>query len=202
MQISDINISTTNMPVWWPDNPILGLLFAILGLVGAAIMIYIGEWDRLMGKSARINEIEIEIAEKRKLASKITEPKNVNIREKYEKMINEDEDRLDREKRYINKQGIILYLLVGGILAAVFANGIVAAVTIGASWTAIIGMFGIKKDVELRDKKIAEGIENTEDKIENFTKNIEEVYYHGFSDAVEKIAKARNKTPEDILNIL
>ncbi len=209
MEIVGLNassIAVSSMPVWWPDNAIFGVLLGILGICGAAIMVYIGEWDRLMGRSARIIEIENEIEEKRKIANKITDPKEVDIRKKFEDMINEDEDRLDRERNETRKTGIILYLFIGGVVAAILADSMVEAVGFGAGWTGLIGVFGIKKDSELKEKSRATAIIDMQDMQEKLkdtiAKKTEEAYYSGLSDMVEKIAKAENRNPEELLKLL
>ncbi len=200
VNISSMAVST--MPMWWPDNIIVGILFLILGICGAAVMVYIGEWDKLMGKSARIIEIENEIDVKREIANKITDPKDVDARKKFEDMINEDEDRLDRERKDIRTKGMVLYLLIGGVVAAILANSMVEAVGFGAGWTGLIGVFGIKKDNELQKESRNTETLSMEEKYENAIKKIEDAYYRGLSDAVEKIAKAENKNKDDILKLL
>lgn len=196
------SIAVSSMPMWWPDNLLFGVLFFILGICGAAIMVYIGEWDKLMGKSARVKEIENEIEKKREISDKITDSKEVDTRKKFEDMINEDEDRLDRERKDTRIMGIILYLFIGGVIAAILANSMVEAVGFGAGWTGLIGVFGIKKDSELRkesrDTETQNLVENSEKVIKEKT---EDAYYRGFSDAIEKIAQAENKNTEDILKL-
>ena len=191
-----------SMPIWWPDNIIVGVFYLLLGICGAAVMVYFGEWDKLLGKSARIIEIENEIEVKREIANKITDPKNVDARKKFEDMINEDEDRLDRERKDIRTKGMILYLFIGGVIAATLANSIVEAVGFGAGWTGLIGVFGIKKDIQLKKESRNRETQSMEEKYEDAIKKIEDAYYSGLSDAVEKIAKAENKNVNDILNLL
>lgn len=197
------SMAVSSMPVWWPDNSLVGILFFILGICGAAIMVYIGEWDKLMAKSARIIEIENEIEKKREISDKITDSKEVDTRKKYEDMINEDEDRMDRERRDTRITGIILFMFIGGVLAAILANSMVEAVGFGAGWTGLIGIFGIKKDNELRkesrDTETQNLIENSE---RVFKEKTEGAYIQGFTDAIERIAKAEKKNIEDIYKLV
>lgn len=193
---SDIIVS--NMPMWWPDNIFVGVLFLILGICGAAIMVYIGEWDKLMGNSVRIIEIENEIEEKRKIASKITDLKDVDTRKKYEDMINEDEDRLDRERKDNRITGMVLYLFIGGAIAAILANSMVEAVGFGAGWTGFIGVFGIKKDNELKKESRNTETQSLDEKFEDLIKKIEDAYNRGFSDAHKQIAETENKNKEGL----
>ena len=198
-----MNISATNiaaMPIWWPNDISMGVLFALLGVVGAAIMVYLGEWDKLLGKSARILEIENQIASNRKIANEIKDPNEVGIRERWEDIINRYENRLDTERRFVRNLGIILYLFIGGVIAAVLANSMVEAIAFGAGWTGFIGIFGIKKDSEerrkVRDKEDDEELKYMD---EILTKKTSNAYYKGYSDAVEEITEKQNMTFEDII---
>ena len=145
-------------------------------------------------------EIEGEIASKRKIAKKIEDPEEVEKRKKWEVMINENEDRLDRERKSVRTQGIILYLFIGGVIAAILANSMVEAVAFGAGWTGFIGIFGIKKDSEerrkLRDKEDDEELKYID---EILTKKTSDAYYKGYSDAVEEITEKQNMTVEEII---
>lgn len=195
------------MPIWWPQDILFGLFLFLLGVVGASIMVYLGEWERLLGKSARILEIEAEIAAKRSIADQIKDPAEAEQRRAWEAMINEDEDRLDRERRMVRTQGVILYLFIGGVLAALLANSLLEAVAFGAGWTGFLGMFGIKKDSEERRR-----LRNEEDdkELEEFNKTLaektQEAYNkgrsHGAEEILEKIAQIENITVAELLDKL
>ena len=198
-----MDINTTNiaaMPIWWPNDIFMGVFFGLLGVCGAAILVYLSEWEKLIGKSARMLEIEGVIASKRKIANKIEDPEEAEKRKKWEVMINEDEYRLDRERKSVRTQGIILYLFIGGVIAAILANSMVEAVAFGAGWTGFIGIFGIKKDSEerrkLRDKEDDEELKYID---EILTKKTSDAYYKGYSDAVEEITEKQNMTVEEII---
>ena len=197
MGINATNIAT--MPIWWQDDIFMGIFLFLLGVTGAAMMVYLGELEKLMGKSSRILEIEDELKEKRKIANKLGEDKT-DKRIEWEGMITADEDRLDRERRYITTQGIIFYLFIGGMIAAVLANSMVEAVGFGAGWTSFIGMFGIKRDSDERRKKRDE----IDDKdIKDVEMKIQKAYdtgrFDGANKIVEKIAKIENTTVEKII---
>lgn len=198
-----MNVSTTDMvamPVWWPNDISIGVLFAFLGVAGAAIMVYLGEWDKLIAKSARILEIEDRIASNRKIANEIKDPGEVETRRKWEDIINRDENRLDTERRFVRNLGIILYLFIGGVIAAILANSMVEAIAFGAGWTSFIGIFGIKKDSEerrkLRDKEDNEELKYID---EILTEKTSDAYYKGYSDAVEEIMEKQNTPVEEII---
>lgn len=200
----DINTTTiVAMPIWWPNDIFIGVFFGLLGLCGAAIMVYLGEWEKLLGKSARMLEIEDEIESKRKIANKIKDTGEVEKRKKWEDMINENEDRLERERKSVRIQGLILYLFIGGVMAAILANGVVEAVAFGAGWTGFIGMFGIKNDSDERRKRRDEIDKEDREYLETLPEKIQEVYNRGRSDGaeeiVEKIAKIENTTVKEII---
>jgi hypothetical protein len=203
----DTNVTgMIDMPIWWPTNILLGIFFFVLGVVGASIMVYLGEWERLLGKSARILEIEAEIASKRSIADQIKDPDEAEKRRKWEEMINEDEDRLDRERRTVRSQGVILYLFIGGILAAILANSLVEAVAFGAGWTGFLGMFGIKKDSEERRKYRNEEDDKALENFKTLAEKTQNAYNKGRSDGaeeiVDKIARIENITVAELLEKL
>jgi len=194
-----------SMPMWWPCDIGVGIFFFILGITGAAIMVFIGGWDKLMAKSARIIEIDEEIKLKREIANRLGEDKT-DDREKWERMINEDEDRLDKERTFNRDTGMILYVFIGGTVATILASNMIEAVAFGAGWTAVIGIFGIKKDEEKRaeareetSKEKAEDMKKLEQNIIEFKKKTTDAYYEGFSAAIERIAKADKVNVEDII---
>jgi hypothetical protein len=199
-----------DMPIWWPTDSSIGILFFVLGVVGAAITVYFGEWEKLIGKSALMLEIEGEIESKKKIAETIENPKEVEIREKWENMIARDQKRLDTERKFIRIQGIILYLIIGGVFATILANNMVEAVAFGAGWTGLIGVFGIKKDNEerkkVRDKKDEDDLENLSKILADLAEKVREAYkkgrYDGAEEVVDKLAKVDNKPVAEIIEKL
>ncbi|CEG12536.1 membrane hypothetical protein [groundwater metagenome] len=208
----DLNVTATavgSMPWWWPSDIQTGFFLFMLGIAGAMIMVFIGGWDKLMARNARIIEIEEEIREKREIASTFKDNKTAD-RKMWEEMINGDEDRLDKERSFNRTTGIVLYLIIGGVVATIMATNMVEAVAFGAGWTAIIGVFGIKKDDEnrkdVREKVIDSVVKDYETKINAMkTENKDgliEAHYDGFSGAIEQIAKAENKKYDEIIDML
>lgn len=196
MDISSTNIAT--MPIWWPNDIIIGIFFFFLGIGGAMIMVYLGDWEKLMWKGVRIIEIEEDIKEKRKLANKLKEDET-RYKETWE-LIHMDQDRLDKERKFNITLRMILYLLIGGVVATILANSTIEAVVFGAGWTGLIGVFGIKKDSEKRAKvREEETTKQEEDFREISRKNIDGAYYRGYSDAVERIAKIQHISVEKII---
>lgn len=198
------------MPVWWPSNISVGMLFFLLGVVGAAITVYFGEWEKLIGKSALMLEIEDEIEAKRKIAEIIKDPREVELREKWEGLIARDQNRLDKERQFVRIQGTVLYLIIGGVFAAILANTVLEAVAFGAGWTGLIGIFGIKKDSEerrkIRDQKDEESLERLSKLQDELTVKIREAYKKGRSDGaeevVDKLARVENVTVVELIDKL
>lgn len=198
------------MPVWWPNNISVGMLFFLLGVVGAAITVYFGEWEKLIGKSALMLEIEDEIEAKRKIAKIIEDPREVELREKWEGLIAQDQNRLDKERQFVRMQGTVLYLIIGGVFAAILANTVLEAVAFGAGWTGLIGVFGIKKDSEtrrkIRDQKDEESLEKLSTIQDELTVKIRDAYKKGRSDGaeevVDKLAQVENITVGELIDKL
>ncbi len=199
-----INVTDiASMPVWWPDDIFIGIFFFILGICGAAIMVYLGEIEKLLGKSTRILEIESEIESKKKEREKIKVPENTNDRIKWEELINKDKEQLYRERNSVRTQGIILYVFIGGVIATILANSMIEAVAFGAGWTGLIGLFGIKKDSkERREKREEQDEEEYESYEKTLKENISNSYHRGYFDAIVEIANIQNTTADAILNKL
>lgn len=196
MDMNAINMAT--MPIWWPNDILIGIFFFFLGIGGAMIMVYLGDWEKLMWKSVRIIEIEEDIKEKRKIANKLKEDET-RYGETW-KLIHLDQDRLDKERKFNIIIRIILYLFIGGLVATILANSTIEAVVFGAGWTGLIGVFGIKKDSEERAKvREEESTKQEEDFREISRKNIDGAYYRGYSDAIERISESQDISVENII---
>ncbi|WP_406661295.1 hypothetical protein V7O66_01895 [Methanolobus sp. ZRKC3] len=208
---------TMEMPMWWPENVSVGYFFFILGLAGAAIMVYLGSWDKLLGNSARILELEKEIKSFRK---ELKEEADDSQKEFIREWINSQRKQLNREKTFSQIAGIIIYLFVGGVVATILADNLLEAITFGAGWTGLIGIFGIKADAEkrrnevdmedARNADIIEGkIGKAQDKIKmdisnkievaqanikkEYGEKITDAYLEGYADGIEAVAKVRNE---------
>ena len=66
---------------------------------------------------------------------------------------NQIRDDLHRAEEVARRQFVLaslVYIVLGAGVAALFAQSIAGAATIGAGWTGLIGMFGLKADYESR----------------------------------------------------
>lgn len=163
---------TSPLPIWWNSDPYLGLFFFLLGVCGAAITVYlyIGNFEKLIGKSTDCLNIEKDILSKKNEIENLKDKlKSHECRMQLENLIKDKEGLLIKEKNGIKIQGAILYLFIGGILASIIAKGIIDAVAIGAAWTTVLGVFGIKKEVQELKSVKDEEITISESDYDNIT---------------------------------
>lgn len=216
-----VNItSTLEMPIWWPDNISVGIFFFILGVTGAGIIVYLGSWDKLMGNTARILELQDQIESVRELLKEATDDGD---KDRMWQEIVRKENELNKEKWFFRYLGIIIYLFVGGMIASILANSMLEAVAFGAGWTGLIGVFGIKKDVDERMKRRDEDdnqylrtveeieryydekinkysniINETRAKIEGMEEKATDAYSNGYADAIEAVAKFKGLDSKEL----
>ncbi|WP_342305161.1 hypothetical protein [Methanolobus sp. ZRKC5] len=217
----DVNVtSVLEMPIWWPNNISVGVFFFLLGVTGAGIIVYLGSWDKLMGNTARILELQDQTESVRELLKETTD--NGDKDRLWQEIVRK-ENELNKEKWFFRYLGIILYLFVGGMIASILANSMLEAVAFGAGWTGLIGVFGIKKDVDERmkrrdedkslDQHDAEVIKNnyedkikeyshiiseTRNKIEDMEEKLKDSYYSGYADAIEKVAQLKGLDSKEL----
>ena len=211
--------TVASMPIWWGEDFLMGILFAVAGVIGAAIIIffYLEELDRLLGKSVSIGQLEDEIKSNKKNADDTDDKENRNY---FLERINQAQNQLNEERNFIRSQGIILFLVIGSAIAAMFASSTLEALVSDAGWTGIVGGVGIKKDSEkkrdLRNQidgedmieyeqlkqKVKKEREEDRKKFEQILKKNIDTYYSGYSNAIEDIAKVENTTVEDLFDKL
>ncbi len=203
----DINITNTlEMPIWWPDYISVGIFFFVLGVTGAAIIVYLGRWDEFMENTARILELDEHI---KCLKSKQSKAIDDTDKERLWQEMMKQQEELNKEKGFIRNMGIVIYLFVGGTVASIMANSMLEAVAIGAGWTGLIGAFGIKKNADERmkradkdasqDARTADMITKKHEKInkEHEEKTIE-AYSDGYADAIETAARVMDIDSKDL----
>jgi hypothetical protein len=144
-----------------------GILYAIMGFVGALVTLFgmIGGAVPGTGGFARIeaNLKRLEEREK-KVDELINDPnKDSKFLEKVEKATNNlrDDLRVDRRNQFLLAS--VLYAFLGAFFAALLAKDLVQALVIGAGWTGLIGVLGLKRDYRER-KQIKDEIST---KLEN-----------------------------------
>jgi hypothetical protein len=147
------------------DNIGTALGFFSLGLIGALVTIYLflGEWLPSMGGKAQYETLLLEIDE-------LTDRRDVlmSLREDFteggdelsaerreeakhlsEELQGEAEAKTKRAEtlhRRILAQGFLLYALLGGAFAVLFAETLMQALLVGFGWTAVADRFGLKRE--------------------------------------------------------
>jgi hypothetical protein len=171
------------------DNIGTALGFFALGLIGALVTIYLflGEWLPSMGGKAQYETLLLEIDELKdrrdvlmSLREDFTEGDeelSAERREEAKHLSDELEGEVETKTkraetlhRRILAQGFLLYALLGGAFAVLFAETLMQALLIGFGWTAVADRLGLKReesekatrrDQEIR--KLQRGAEEGED---------------------------------------
>lgn len=156
------NATSINILQWFPGDPVSGLIFFILGVVGAAVIVFLSLGTSLPGINTRvsISNLEVEIDSDKKERDQLwNEWKNTKDNslqkqlELLESRITYNQNRLDSEKKYLERASIALYLPIGGAFATLLAADFIQALAIGAGWTGLIAMIGIKREEGVATKE-------------------------------------------------
>lgn len=142
----------------------LGIALAIAGVIGASVTVYLllGDFLPAMGGRARITALEVELEDVRRRKQEsisrreklLAEPTPDTDRIRGEEQVTADYaaevDRLSTtvrsETRRLQAMGIPLYLLLGGVFAAVVADDLLQAAIVGFGWTAVASRLGFRSE--------------------------------------------------------
>lgn len=154
-----------------------GLGFAVLGLLGGLVMLYIflGEFLPSMGGKAEYDAGQLELEKLR--------PKHIDamaIRDRfsrgdpgvtkeqadvaasaaqdYEVSIARVERKVVRERWKLLGMGMPIYLILGGAFAVLFASNALQAFLIGFGWTGVADRLGLKRELEAKQEQRAEDV--------------------------------------------
>lgn len=160
------------------ENWLQGLLFAALGLVGAAVLLFfsLGEFLPAMGGKAEYVARRAELDELVKQRDT-----QYTLREAYvrgegsttpeqaeaaaalagdlESSIQHEQRELTHERNRLFGIGMAMYAVVGAAFAVLFAANELQALLIGFGWTAVAERFGLKREVEERGAERGDAIE-------------------------------------------
>lgn len=144
----------------WPE----GLFFAGLGLIGAAVTLYlfVGELLPSMGGKAELLVAQKDLADfKKRRTNAMTERQACleskppcapellagleSLYDDYATEVARLEERISSERKSLLRQAVPLYLLLGGFFAAAFAVNALQALIFGFGWTAIAERVGLKR---------------------------------------------------------
>jgi hypothetical protein len=163
---------------WYVDSEspdwVTGVLYALLGLVGALITVF-GLIGSAIPGTAGFANIEAgmkRVEEREKILDKLIKDSERNPEEikAVEIATNNlrDDLREDRRRQFGLAAG--LYTVLGAFFAAMLARDLLQAILIGAGWTASFGALGLKKDYAQRKIIKDEATERLESAVEQAKK--------------------------------
>lgn len=168
------------------DNWAEGLGFAALGIVGALVTIYLflGGFLPSMGGKAEYEATRLEIEE---LARR--REKQLTLRELYTRgepgiraerleqadkltddlgaIIEAKEARAAKLRRELVAIGFPLYVVLGGVFAALFATNALQAILVGFGWTAVADRIGLKRELDEKSRQRGEEINKLTERAES-----------------------------------
>jgi hypothetical protein len=160
------------------ENWLEGLGLAALGVVGALVLLFafLGEFLPSMGgkadylaRKAELDElVELRTAqfvlrrayirgegtttpEREAASAALTDDLEVAIQQKQQE--------LTRERNRLLALGMPMYVILGGAFAVLFAANALQALLIGFGWTAVAERLGLRRELEQRDAKRKDAIE-------------------------------------------
>lgn len=141
-----------------PDDWSTGLLYALLGVVGAMTTIFgfIGGAIPGTAGKAKIDKQQAELDKCMERLDALINSPNIDA-----DAINAVQNIASNLRDYIRSEqwkqfrvAMILYAFLGAMFATILADSYLQALIIGAGWTAVIGTLGLKKDYqERKDEK-------------------------------------------------
>jgi hypothetical protein len=162
-----------------------GLGFAVLGIVGALVTIYLflGGFLPSMGGKAEYEATRLEIGDLIRRREK-----QITLRELYTRgesgiseerldeadkltddlgsMIEAKEARAAKLRRELIAVGFPLYVLLGGAFAVLFATNALQAVLVGFGWTAVADRVGLRSELDEKSRQREDEINKLTDKAE------------------------------------
>jgi hypothetical protein len=162
------------------DNWLEGLGFALLGLVGALVTIYLflGDFLPSMGGKAEYDLLKLEISgleqrrnrqlelrESYSSGDKSVSQERLRVAERLSDdlaaAISEKQAEASSQRRSLLALGLPIYVVLGAGFAVLFATNLLQAILFGFGWTAVAERFGMKRELDekskARDQKL-EGI--------------------------------------------
>ncbi len=160
-----------------------GLGFAVLGIVGALVTIYLflGGFLPSMGGKAEYEATRLEIDDLAKRREK-----QITLRELYARgeagiakerleeadkltddlggMIEAKEARAAKLRRELIAIGFPLYVLLGGVFAVLFATNALQAILVGFGWTAVADRIGLRSELDEKSRQREDEINKLTDK--------------------------------------
>jgi len=215
------NATSINVLEWFPNDPVSGLVLFILGVVGAAVVVYLSLGTSLPGLNTRVSirnlevEIESDKQEREQLWNEWKETKDDRLAAQVgllDQKIEKDQNRLDGNKKRLRQASVALYMPLGGAFATLLAADFIQALTIGAGWTALISMIGIKREeaeastekehesnsMDKKKQQLKDMIDEKDKKNQNILKELQESnteLKRQVFDLAVRLKKQQNKHP-------
>jgi len=160
------SVEAVNLFTWATSNPPnwgQGVLYTVLGLVGALVTLFglIGGVVPGTAGSARIEAGMKRVEEREKILDELirSEESDSEKIEAIEIATNNLRDDLSADRQRQFTLAALLYAVLGAFFAALLARDLLQALVIGAGWTAYLGVLGLKKDYSERKSVKDEAIQ-------------------------------------------
>ncbi|HEX2295462.1 MAG TPA: hypothetical protein VHN37_09155 [Actinomycetota bacterium] len=166
----------------WTENWREGLLYAVLGLIGALVtaFFYANEFLPSVGGTAEYGEVAVSVAERQERLDQLRKKREEfafggdgevssdqveELNRLYEHELNEQQKERDwmrGEKRRNYLTAVPMYVLLGSAFAVLFATNPLQGVLIGFGWTAIADRAGMKRQAAEKEKHLDKNLERIE----------------------------------------
>ena len=205
----------------WDENWPEGLLYVVLGFVGALVtaFFYLHDFLPSVGGTAEYREVSVTVAEREEMLDQLRKAREdfaygkdkglsaerlAELNRLYDHRMSEqraDREWLRAEKRRSYRAALPMYVILGGAFAVLFATNPLQGVLIGFGWTAIADRAGLKRQAadreQGRDKQIEKIEKVASEKVQEARHEAERAKLEGalqVQEAREKLRALRDNT--------
>lgn len=179
-------IELANLFSWAMTNPpnwVQGVLYVVLGVIGALVTIYFAIGGTIPTASgvkleAEFKELEKknkELAELRKKALENPTSVNPSLIDAFSNDADKQRDDLERKRQGMFRNWALMYVLLGAFFAALLAQDLLQAITIGAGWTSFLAAVGLSKENQETKSEAAKEAEIVEQAIKELEKKLDQL---------------------------
>ena len=136
-----------------------GILFAILGLLGSFIAVFFNIGSLIPG-TAGYAEITVKKNYLNYFENKLKQAESPELITAINNVIDDYRDDLSKENWKQFKIAAVLYVLIGTLIAMIFAQDILQALVFGIGWTTIVNNILVKKDIKSIMQSKNDALEN------------------------------------------
>lgn len=157
----------------WAKEPQIdwfsGLALALAGLVGALVTIFFLIGGVVPGTAGQV-DIDYDTQQLKSYKEKLNdlwnkEPVDLPKATELKSMVNDFNDRLNKERWHQFTLAAAIYIVIGAFFATLLAQDMLQALLIGAGWTGYIGAIGLKQDRDERGSRKNEEIDELLDEL-------------------------------------